>query len=48
MTKLFRFIRNKWVYKLCPHCCLFCRFRHEHFIQCWNEITIDNSEDIDV
>ena len=38
MIKLFWFLRNKWLYRNCPHLCCFCKYRKEHFNECYNEI----------
>lgn len=42
---MIKFLFRKWIKDKCPHVCLFCKFRKEHFNEYFSEITREESDD---
>ena len=45
VKKMIAFFARKWIKGKCPHVCLFCQFRKEHFNECFSGITREESDD---
>lgn len=35
---MIRFLYRKWIRRRCPHICACCRFRKDHYTECFTEM----------